>query len=259
KQFQLDIYGELIDTIYLYNKHGQPITYEFWKNICLFVDYVIKNWQRKDHGIWEVRNEQKDFLYSKMMCWVALDRAILIARDRSFPAPLDEWQQVRDTIYKEIYENYWDEDRQAFVQYKGSKVLDASVLLMTLARILSPHEPRWKSTLKAIEEHLVSDSLVYRYLQKDGAADGFDSEEGTFSLCSFWYIESLAKSGEVERARLHFEKMLGYANHLGLFSEQIGLKGEQLGNFPQAFTHLALISAAHQLNRDLSGETKHHY
>ena len=259
KQFQLDIYGELIDTIYLYNKHGGPITYEFWKNICLFVDYVIENWQRKDHGIWEVRHEQKDFLYSKMMCWVALDRAILIARDRSFPAPLGEWQKVRDTIYKEIFENYWDEDRQAFVQYKGSKVLDASVLLMTLARILSPHEPRWKSTLKAIEEHLVSDSLVYRYLQKDGASDGFDSEEGTFSLCSFWYIESLAKSGEVEKARLHFEKMLGYANHLGLFSEQIGLKGEQLGNFPQAFTHLALISAAYQLNRDLSGESKHHY
>ncbi|MDX5437946.1 MAG: glycoside hydrolase family 15 protein, partial [Pontibacter sp.] len=117
----------------------------------------------------------------------------------------------------------------------------------------------WKSTLKAIEEHLVSDSLVYRYLQKDGASDGFDSEEGTFSLCSFWYIESLAKSGEVEKARLHFEKMLGYANHLGLFSEQIGLKGEQLGNFPQAFTHLALISAAYQLNRDLKGESKHHY
>ncbi|MBC5991261.1 glycoside hydrolase family 15 protein [Pontibacter cellulosilyticus] len=259
KQFQLDIYGELIDTIYLYNKHGGPITYEFWKNICLFVDYVIKNWKKKDHGIWEVRHEQKDFLYSKMMCWVALDRAILIARNRSFPAPLAEWQQVRDEIYKEIFENYWSEERQSFVQYKGSNVLDASVLLMTLVRILSPVEPRWKATLRAIEEHLVSDSLVYRYLQKDGAADGFDSEEGTFSLCSFWYIESLAKSGEVEQARLHFEKMLGYANHLGLFSEQIGLKGEQLGNFPQAFTHLALISAAYQLNRDLSGDREHRY
>jgi len=256
-QFQLDIYGELIDTIYLYNKHGGPITYEFWKNVRLFVDFVVDNWQRKDHGIWEVRHEQQHFLFTKVMCWVAIDRGILIARARSFPAPLERWQQVRDEIYREVYDNYWNEEKQAFVQYKGASVLDASVLLMTLVRMFSPAEPRWQATFKAIEENLVTDALVYRYDLKKGALDGLDDEEGTFSLCSFWYIENLSKSGQVEKARLHFEKMLGYANHLGLFSEQIGLQGQLLGNFPQAFTHLALISAAYQLDRDLPGEGQH--
>jgi GH15 family glucan-1,4-alpha-glucosidase len=253
QQFQLDIYGELIDTIYLYNKDGGPITYAFWQNVRLFVDYVAANWQRPDHGIWEVRNEQRNFIYSKIMAWVALDRGILIAQSRSFPAPLDEWRRTRDAIYQEVYENYWNSEKEAFVQYKGAEVLDAAVLLMPLVHMFSPAEPRWLSTLKAIEENLVTDSLVYRYKLADGATDGLDGDEGTFSICSFWYIECLARGGQVEKARLYFEKMLGYANHLGLFSEQIGPLGEQLGNFPQAFTHLALISAAFQLNRDLSG------
>ena len=217
------------------------------------MDYVAATWQRPDHGIWEVRNEQRDFIYSKIMAWVALDRGILIAQSRSFPAPLDEWRRTRDAIYQEVYENYWNSEKKAFVQYKGAEVLDAAVLLMPLVHMFSPAEPRWLSTLKAIEENLVTDSLVYRYKLADGATDGLDGDEGTFSICSFWYIECLARGGQVEKARLYFEKMLGYANHLGLFSEQIGPLGEQLGNFPQAFTHLALISAAFQLNRDLSG------
>ncbi len=252
KQFQLDIYGELIDTIYLFNKHGGPITYEFWKYVTIFVNYVAAHWQDDDHGIWEVRAGKKDFLYSKVMAWVAIDRAINIAHDRSFPAPLEEWLATRNAIYKEVYENYWNEERQSFVQYKGADVLDASVLMMTLVRMFSPDEPRFKATMEAVENSLVTDSLVYRYNTCAGAVDGLAGQEGTFSICSFWYIENLAKAGEVEKARLHFEKMLGYANHLGLFSEQIGLQGEQLGNFPQAFTHLALISAAAQLNKDLS-------
>jgi GH15 family glucan-1,4-alpha-glucosidase len=254
KQFQLDIYGELIDTIYLYNKSGGPITYEFWQHISGFVDYVIENWQRKDHGIWEVRDEEKDFLYSKLMAWVALDRAILIAQNRSFPAPLEKWTKARDIIFKEVYENYWNEDLQSFVQYKGAKVLDASVLLMPMVRMVSPAEPRWVATLKALEDNLITDSLVYRYNLNGGALDGLDGEEGTFSMCSFWYIENLSKSGHVGKARLFFEKMLSYANHLGLYSEQIGLQGQLLGNFPQAFTHLALISAAFQLDRDLENK-----
>ncbi len=254
KQFQLDIYGELIDTIYLYNKSGGPITYEFWQHIAGFIDYVIDNWQRKDHGIWEVRHEEKDFLYSKLMAWVALDRGILIALDRSFPAPLEKWTQARDTIFKEVYENYWSEEMQSFVQYKGAKVLDASVLLMPMVRMLSPAEPRWQSTLKALEKNLITDSLVYRYNLDEGALDGLEGEEGTFSMCSFWYIENLSKAGQVGKARLYFEKMLSYANHLGLYSEQIGLQGQLLGNFPQAFTHLALISAAFQLDRDLKSK-----
>ncbi|MBF9253707.1 glycoside hydrolase family 15 protein [Pontibacter sp. 172403-2] len=256
KQFQLDIYGELIDTIYLFNKHGGPITYEFWKYVTLFVNYVVRHWQDDDHGIWEVRAGKKDFLYSKIMAWVAIDRAINIARDRSFPAPMEEWMNTRNDIYKEVYENYWNEEKQSFVQYKGADVLDSSVLIMTLVRMFSPDEPRFKATMEAIEKSLVTDSLVYRYNIGAGAVDGLAGQEGTFSICSFWYIENLSKAGKVEKARLQFEKMMGYANHLGLFSEQIGLQGELLGNFPQAFTHLALISAAEQLSKDL-GHTKH--
>ncbi|MCJ8166775.1 glycoside hydrolase family 15 protein [Pontibacter sp. E15-1] len=252
QQFQLDIYGELIDTIYLYNKHGGPITYAFWKDLTVFVDFVVENWKQPDHGIWEVRNEKREFLYSKVMAWVALDRAIRIARDRSFPAPLAQWLEARDAIYKDVYENYWSEERQAFVQYRGATVLDASALVMPLVRMLSPADPRWQATLKAIEENLVTDSLVYRYSTERGASDGLDGTEGTFSICSFWYIENLSKAGQVDKARLHFEKMLGYASHLGLYSEEIGLQGELLGNFPQAFTHLALISAAVELNKSLS-------
>lgn len=251
-QFQLDIYGELIDTIYLYNKHGGPITYDFWKDMTVFVDYVADNWQQPDHGIWEVRNEKQEFLYSKVMAWVALDRAISIAQSRSFPAPLELWQNTRNAIFKDVYENFWSEKRQAFVQYRGATVLDAAALVMPLVRMLSPAEPRWQATLKAIEENLVTDSLVYRYSTERGATDGIGGGEGTFSICSFWYIENLSKAGQVDKARLHFEKMLGYANHLGLYSEEIGLQGEQLGNFPQAFTHLALISAAVELNTRLS-------
>ena len=246
-QFQLDIYGELVDTIYIYNKNAEPISYDFWQSLMKFIDFVCENWKKKDRGIWEVRDEQKEFLISKVMSWVALDRGILIAEDRSFPAPLDRWRKTRDEIFNDVFNNYWNPKRKAFVQYRGANTLDASALLIPLVRMLSPKEPRWISTLKAIEKELVTDSLVYRYKLEDGASDGFSGEEGTFSMCSFWYIECLAKSGQINKAVLYFEKMLGYSNHLGLFSEQISLKGEQLGNFPQAFTHLGLISSAHQL------------
>ncbi len=250
-QFQLDIYGDLIDTVYIYNKDGEPITYELWQNLQKFIDYIADNWKEEDHGIWEVRGEQHEFLMSKIMSWVALDRGILIATNRSFPAPLEHWRNTRDKIYQDIYNNYWNDKKQAFVQYRGSDTLDASALLIPLVRLLSPKEPRWLSTLKALEKELITDSLVYRYRLDQGASDGFKSNEGTFSMCSFWYIEGLAKAGQVDKAVLYFEKMLGYANHLGLFSEQIGLQGELLGNYPQAFTHLGLISAAYTLNKFL--------
>lgn len=251
RQFQLDIYGELLDSIYLFNQHGGPITYHFWQSIEKFVDFVCEHWHEPDHGIWEVRSERRQFLYSKVMAWVALDRAIRIVENRSFPAPLQRWYDARDRIYREIYENYWNEDKQAFVQYPGADVLDASALIIPMARLLSPHEPRWLATLDAIRRELVTDSLVYRYRTDRGALDGLEGEEGTFSMCSFWYAENLAKVGEVDKARVLFEKMLGYASPLGLFSEQIGLNGELLGNFPQAFTHLSLISAALQIDQDL--------
>ena len=246
-QFQLDIYGELIDTIYIYNKNALPISYDFWLNLVKYVDFVNDNWREKDHGIWEVRDDKREFPISKVMSWVALDRAILIAENRSFPAPLEKWRSTRNEIFNDVFYNYWNPELNAFVQYRGANTLDASAMLIPLVRMLSPTEPRLISTIKAIEKDLITDSLVYRYKLDKGATDGFSEEEGTFSVCSFWYIECLAKMGEPDKAILYFEKMLGYANHLGLFSEQISFKGEQLGNFPQAFTHLGLISAAHQL------------
>ncbi|MBO0359053.1 glycoside hydrolase family 15 protein [Hymenobacter sp. BT186] len=251
KQFQLDIYGELLDTIYLYNKYGGAITYDFWQHVCRLVEFVAQNWQRPDHGIWEVRDEERDFISGKMMCWVALDRGIRIARDRSFPAPLVEWLRVRDEIYEEVYNQYWSEEKQAFVQYKGSQVLDANVLLLPLVRMFTPAEPRWQATMQAIEKELLLDSLMFRYHADGGASDGLSGEEGTFTMCSFWYIENLSRAGDLDKARLLFEKLLGFASPLGLYSEQIGPQGQQVGNYPQAFTHLALISAAFQLNRDL--------
>ncbi len=250
-QFQLDIFGELMDSIYLYDKFHGAITWSFWQHVERQIEFVCNNWQRPDHGIWEVRGGQREFLQSRLMCWVALDRAIKVVEHRSFPSPLERWRSVRDQIYRTIYGEFWSEEKQAFVQYKGSDVLDASALMMPLVRFIHPKEPRWLSTLEAIERELVSDSLVYRYRLDSGASDGLDGEEGTFSMCSFWYIECLSRSGQLEKARLLFDKMLGYSNHLGLFAEQLDRRGQQLGNFPQAFTHLGLISAAYDLDRRL--------
>jgi len=185
------------------------------------------------------------------MCWVALDRGIRLAYKRSFPAPLGEWCRVRDEIYRDIFENFWDGTRNAFVQHKGSKAMDAANLLMPLVKFVSPTDPRWLSTLRAIERDLVEDSLVYRYRIHEPAPDGLSGPEGTFNMCSFWYVECLSRAGDVEKARFLLEKMLGHANHLGLYAEQLGPRGEHLGNFPQAFTHLALISAAFDINRRL--------
>ncbi|WP_406826449.1 glycoside hydrolase family 15 protein [Pedobacter sp. KACC 23697] len=254
-QLQIDIYGELIDTIYIYNKSHKPITYEFWTLIEKQVQCVIKQWKKPDHGIWEIRNEKKEFLHTRLMCWVAMDRAIKIAENRSFPYPEQEWHRIRSEIYKDIYHHFWNEKLGAWVQYKGATQVDASALLMPLTHFISPLEPRWLSTMKAIDEELLLDVLVYRYKNGMTKIDGLEGEEGTFNMCSFWFIEALAKSGELERAVENFEKMIGYSNHLLLFSEELGQKGEHLGNFPQAFTHLALISAAVELDKQLSRET----
>ncbi len=250
-QLQLDIYGELLDSVYLYNKYGEPISYDFWKNLEKQIDWLTENWNQPDEGIWEVRGGRKHFLYSRLLCWVAFDRAIKIAEARSFPLN-SRWQVERDTIFNTIFEDYWDEKIGAFLQYPGAPTVDASTLLMPLVRFISPKDPRWLSTLKRIEQELVSDSLVYRYRPDLAAPDGFVGHEGTFSMCTFWYVECLSRSGQLEKARFYFEKMLGYANHLGLYSEQLGKQGEHLGNFPQAFTHLGLISAAYNLDKQLN-------
>ncbi len=253
-QLQLDIYGELLDSVYLYNKYGQPISHGLWTNLVRLVDWVCANWRRKDQGIWEVRSDANAFLYSRLMCWVAVDRAIRLAVKRSFPCPMQHWLEVRDTIYHDIWATFWNPQRNAFVGNDGAPTMDAATLLMPMIKFISPVDPRWLSTLRAIERELVDDSLVFRYRVHDEAGtsfDGVDGGEGTFSMCSFWYVECLSRAGDVQQARHSFEKMLGYANHLGLYAEELGPAGQHLGNFPQAFTHLALISAAYNLDLNL--------
>ena len=251
-QLQLDVYGELMDSIYLYNKYGEPISNQLWENIVRLVGFVVDHWRLPDEGIWEVRGGQQEFLYSRLMCWVAVDRAIRLGERRSFPYPHDRWRATRDEIYHDIMTNFWDADRGTFVQHRGAMSVDASSLLMPMVKFISPTDPRWQSTLRAIEEDLVDDSLVFRYRIGGAAHDGLMGNEGTFTMCSFWYAEVLARGGDVQKARFCFEKMLGYANHLGLYAEELGPHGEHLGNFPQAFTHLALISAAYAIDRKLS-------
>ncbi|ARP68722.1 glycosyl hydrolase family 15 [Streptomyces pluripotens] len=249
-QLQLDIYGALIDSIYLYDKWAQPISSGQWDDVCHLVGWVCDHWDQPDEGVWETRGGREDFLYSRLMCWVAVERAIRLANRRGLPADLSRWQEARDTIYRRIMDRGWSGSRGAFVQHEGGDVLDASSLMMPLAKFIAPTDPKWLSTLDALTEDLVSDSLVYRY-DPQASPDGLRGDEGTFSICSFWYVEALVRAGRLDEARLAFEKMLTYANHLGLYAEEIGRTGEQQGNFPQAFTHLSLISAAFNLDRAL--------
>jgi GH15 family glucan-1,4-alpha-glucosidase len=256
-QLQLDIYGELLDSLYIFEQlalrgHGQLMPYDEWARIVRHLDWLCDNWQQPDHGIWEVRGRRRRFTYSRLMCWVALDRAIRIASSRSLPASINRWSNERDVIFAWIMERAWNPSRRAFVQHDESDILDASLLLMPLVHFIAPTDPRWLATLDAIADELVVDSLVYRYNTSD-TDDGVHGIEGTFSMCTFWYVECLARAGRLEEAQLVFEKMHTYANHVGLYSEQVGPTGELLGNFPQAFTHLALISAAFNLDRCLSG------
>ena len=262
-QRQLDIYGELMDAVYLCNKYCAPISYDFWTHLRAIVDWVCENWDLPDEGIWEVRGGQKQFVYSKLMCWVALDRGLRLANKRSFPADRQRWEACRDAIYQDIMDNGWSEERQAFVQHYDSDALDASNLIMPLVFFMAPGDPRMTKTLDATlqppsEGGLVSDSLVYRY-DTNKVDDGLPGHEGTFNMCTFWMVEALTRAGRtdpdrLDQARLMFEKMLGYANPLGLYAEETGARGEALGNFPQAFTHLSLISAAYNLDRTLDGE-----
>jgi GH15 family glucan-1,4-alpha-glucosidase len=252
EQLQLDIYGELLDAIYLFDKYKESTSHSLWSRIAALVEWVAQNWRQPDDGVWEVRSGRREFLYSRILCWVAIDRGIRMAVKRSFPAPLERWREARDAIYREVHEEFWNPGLGAFVGVKGTTRLDAACLIMPLVRFISATDPRWLSTMRAIEQGLVQDSLVYRYQIEGPETDGLDGVEGSFSICSFWYIECLSRSGDLQQARFLFEKMLGYASHVGLYAEEIGPAGDHLGNYPQAFTHLALISAAYDLNRRLS-------
>ncbi|HEX5302179.1 MAG TPA: glycoside hydrolase family 15 protein [Streptosporangiaceae bacterium] len=249
-QLQLDIYGEAMDAVYLADASGIQAGHQGWAALAGIMDWLCEHWDQPDEGIWETRGGRKNFTYGRFQAWVALDRAIRMAQRRGRPANLARWAEVRDQVYHQIMGRGWNPKVGAFTQHYDTEVLDSSLLMMPLQGFIAPHDPMWLSTLKAMDRELVSDSLVYRY-NPAASPDGLAGDEGTFSLCTFWYVDALARSGRLEEARLVFEKMHTYANHLGLFSEEIDSTGGQLGNFPQAFSHLSLISAAVNLNRHL--------
>ncbi|MGW2946839.1 glycoside hydrolase family 15 protein [Streptomyces sp. NPDC001226] len=242
-QLQLDIYGSVLDCLQHADQRGLQTSFVNWQALTRIVDWVCDNWEQPEAGIWETRGGDKDFTYGRVATWIALDRAIRMAAARGRPAELDRWIRHRNAVYLQVMERGWSPERAAFTQYLGSDVLDSSLLVMPAVGFIAPQDPRWTSTMEAIKKDLVSDNLVYRY---DPAAspDGLRGSEGTFSACTFWYVEALARAGRLREARLVLERMFTYANHLGLYSEEIGLTGEQLGNFPQALTHLTLINAA---------------
>jgi GH15 family glucan-1,4-alpha-glucosidase len=260
-QLQMDIYGELMDSLYLYNKHVMPISSELWSRIRRRLNWLCDHWRQPDQGIWEVRGTRRHFVYSKVMCWVAFDRGLRLAQKRSFPAERSRWLEARDAIFEEVMTKGWSSERQTFVQHYGSESLDASNLIMPLVFFIAPNDPRMLSTIEAINRGatrggLVNDGLVSRY-DVTKTEDGLDGVEGTFNMCTFWLVEALTRVGKMDHAKLAearflFERMLGFANHLGLYGEQTGPGGEALGNFPQALTHIALISAAFNLDRALS-------
>ncbi len=254
EQVQLDIYGALLDSVYAANEYGALSSLDDWTKLVATVDHVCKNWSKPDGGIWEFRGSKSHFLYSRLMCWVALDRAIRLATKRALPAPLEIWAKNRDAIRADIMANFWDAEQNAFVQSRGASALDGSTFLLTNMHFLGPRDPRWLSTLKAIEEQLVEPPFVYRYRAEQVPQDTMRGTEGAFLACSFWYVEALTLGGQLDKARLVFERLLASANHLGLYAEEFGDAGSQLGNFPQALTHLTLISAAVILDRALNGE-----
>ncbi|MGW5465096.1 glycoside hydrolase family 15 protein [Streptomyces sp. NPDC003996] len=251
-QLQLDIYGEALDSICFAHQHGFQVGYRGWTAMRANLDWLADHWDQAEEGIWETRGGRQDFTYGRVMSWVAFDRALRLAEAKGWPSAAERWQTERDAVYEQVMEKGWSEKREAFVQHYGSDVLDSSLLRMATVGFLSPEDPIWSSTLDAIERELVSDSLVYRY-NPEASPDGLRGSEGTFSLCTFMYVDALARAGRTDKARLVFEKMMGYANHLGLYSEEIDLTGRQLGNFPQAFTHLALIDATLTLDKALDG------
>jgi GH15 family glucan-1,4-alpha-glucosidase len=249
-QLQLDIYGEAMDSIFLADSSGISPGHQGWQDLAHIIDWLCEHWDQPDEGIWETRGGQRNFTYGRFQAWVALDRGIRLASGRGRPANIARWTDVRDRIYAQIMERGWNPKVGAFTQHYDTEVLDSSLLMMPLQGFIAPRDPLWLSTLEAMDRELVSDSLVYRY-NPAASPDGLRGDEGTFSLCTFWYVDALARAGRLEEARLVFEKMFTYANHLGLFSEEIDATGAQLGNFPQAFSHLSLISAAVNLDRQL--------
>ena len=252
-QLQLDIFGALLDSIYLSNKYGEAISHADWVGVCQVVNFVCDNWQRPDAGIWEGREPEREHLHSQLMCWVAVDRALRLAGKRSLCAPFDRWIAARNEMSRYIWETFWNDELGHFVRNKGSRNVDGAMLMMPLVRFIGSTDPQWLATLDAIGEQLSHDALVQRY-DRD---DGLEGEEGAFAACSFWYVECLARAGRIDHARNNMEKLIAYGNHVHLYAEEFTNKAELLGNFPQAFTHLALISAATYLDAAIDGKLEH--
>ncbi|MFD5425276.1 glycoside hydrolase family 15 protein [Streptomyces sp. NPDC127084] len=250
-QLQLDIYGEALDSIFFAHERGIQLDHRGWTSLRTLVDWLSDNWDQPEEGLWETRGGRQDFTYGRVMSWVAFDRALRLAVASGRPASLARWSTERDKLYEQVMTRGWDPERRAFVQHYGSDVLDSSLLRMSTVGFITPDDPMWTSTLDAMDRELVNDSLVYRY-NPEASPDGLRGSEGTFSLCTFTYVDALARAGRLNQSRLVLEKMLTYANHLGLYSEEIDLTGRQLGNFPQAFTHLAFIDTALTLDRELN-------
>lgn len=250
-QKQLDIYGELMDAIAIYDRY-EAVSYDLWSNLHRLLGWLCEHWEEPDEGIWEVRGGAKHFLHSRLMNWVAFDRAIRIAHHRGWPAPIEKWRAVGNEIYQQIMQQGWSEQQRSFVQHYGSEAVDASSLLMIITHFTGAKEPRIHLTLERIQRELTRGALVYRYQKGQAADDGLEGREGAFCACSFWLVENLARAGRLDEARLMLEKLLSYGNHLGLYAEEMSPKGEALGNYPQALTHLALITACTNLDQSLN-------
>jgi GH15 family glucan-1,4-alpha-glucosidase len=249
-QLHLDLYGAVLDAVYLYNKYGAPLDYEDWQSLRILLDWLSQNWHLPDAGMWDVRDSAKHFVSSKVLSWVALDRGVRLAHQRGLPADEEVWIDQRDAIYEEVMSKGWNTKRGSFVRHYGSETLDASLLLMPVVEFVGPTDPRWLATLDRVQKELTYDVLVERYGGESASEDPAD-DQGAFGVCSFWLVECLTRAGRLDEARLALEKMFSYANHLGLYAEKIGYSGEALGNFPHAFTHLALITAVVRLDRAL--------
>jgi GH15 family glucan-1,4-alpha-glucosidase len=246
-QKQLDIYGEVLDAVHLYHERArEPVRREWWDEVKFMADQTAERWREPDQGIWEVRGGPQHFLYSKLMCWVALDRAVKLADGSRQRADVRRWERALGEIRQTILEEGYNREIGAFTQTLGGRALDASALVVPLAGFLPATDPRVVSTAAKIQEQLTSGGLVYRYLNDDGLPGG----EATFALCSFWLVDNLALQGRADEARELFERVAGYANDLGLLAEEIDpASGELLGNYPQGFSHLALIRSALNISR----------
>jgi len=249
-QLQLDVYGEVLDCAFIYALRGGQISSELWAELRHIADLAADNWQERDASIWEVRGENQEFTYSKVMCWVALDRALKIAKRLDLPADTERWEEARRTIHRAVTSQGWSDRLGSFTQAFGSDSLDAAALRLPQLGFLEPHDERLKSTIKAIDRTLSIGPLVRRYKIRQ-TKDGLPGSEGTFVMCAFWLADALAHVGELEEAERRFERLLSFSSPLGLFSEELDPRtGILLGNYPQAFSHLALVAAAVNIERE---------